>query len=225
MVTYASYDFDHWNEAAHISFRRDDVPPRLPTDLELHRGEQVHVGASLWDRGNVVLGFYGQYHNQSNDRRYSTCDIGLVVSHDAIHFKEPVPDFKIVPFYEEPDWAEPRLLQGQGFENIGDRTFFWYGIWVAFDRDGPTGVRLAPGSVGLLRGSSQGEGSPFSFGSHPTSGEAAILLEKSGFRQRVSWRGKDRLQGLDRPFRIRVNWKGTYPEDARLYAVYVQGSE
>ena len=67
------------------------------------------------------------------------------MSHDAIHFKEPVPDFKIVPSYEEPDWAEPRLIQGQGFENIGDRTFFWYGIWVAFD---PEDARLYAVYVG-----------------------------------------------------------------------------
>ncbi len=263
MVTYASYDFDDWSQAAHISFRRDDVPPRVPSDLEMHRGEQVHVGASLWNRGNVVLGFYGQYHNQSNDRRYSTCDIGLVVSHDAIHFKEPIPDFKIVPSYEEPDWAEPRLIQGQGFENIGDRTFFWYGIWVAFDQSGPTGVRLAtwardrlgyfaavprakdahflstpiqpksPGTALYVNADGLSETGRLRveilddrFKPLPGySGDASIPLEKSGFRQRVSWRGKDTLEGLDRPFRIRVGWEGTYPEDARLYAVYVQQSQ
>jgi len=65
------------------------------------------------------------------------------VSRDAIHFREPVPDFKIVPSLEEPDRAEPRLTQGQGFENIGDRTLFWYGIWTEVNRDGPTGVRVA----------------------------------------------------------------------------------
>ncbi len=129
MVTFASYDFEHWPQAALLSFRRDNIPPRPPTDFELHRGEQVHVGATLWNRGNVLIGIYGQYHNESNDRRFSTCDLGLVVSNDAMHFKEPVPDFKMVPAYEEPDGASPRLLQGQGFENIGDRSIFWYGAW------------------------------------------------------------------------------------------------
>ena len=143
MVTYASYDFDHWTTAGHISFRRDNTPPRPPGDFEGHRGEQVHLGASLWNRGNVVIGFYGQYHNDTNDRRTSRADIGLIVSHDAIHFSEPVPDFKIIPSAEEPDNAEARLIQGQGFENIGDRTFVWYGIWVADNPNGPTGVRLA----------------------------------------------------------------------------------
>jgi hypothetical protein len=141
-VTFASYDFEHWTEAAHLCFRRDPIPPRPPTDFEFHRGEQVHMGACLWNRGNVVLGFYGQYHNQSNDRRTSVIDIGLVVSPDALHFIEPVPDFKLIESYEESDGADARLLQGQGFENIGDQTVYWYGVW-ATTPGSPNGVRVA----------------------------------------------------------------------------------
>ena len=143
MVTYASYDFENWTRAGHISFRRDNIPPRLPSSFYVHEGEQVHVGASLWNRGNVVLGFYGQYHNKTDDRRTSTCDIGLVVSNDAIHFKEPIPDFKLVPAYEDEQRAEPRLIQGQGFENIGDRTIFYYSIWTAANFDGHYGIKIA----------------------------------------------------------------------------------
>jgi hypothetical protein len=141
-VTFVSYDFEHWTQAGHISFRRDAIPPRPPADFEFHRGEQVHMGASLWNRGNVVLGFYGQYHNPTNDRRTSTCDIGLIVSHDCLHFTEPVPDYKFVESYEESDGADARLLQGQGFENIGDRTIYWYSVW-ATTPGSPTGVRIA----------------------------------------------------------------------------------
>lgn len=143
MVTFASYDFEHWTRAGHISFRRDNVPPRLPSSFYGHEGEQVHVGASLWHRGNVVLGFYGQYHNDTDDRRTSTCDLGLVVSNDAIHFKEPIPDFKMVPAYEDEEGAEARLIQGQAFENIGDRTVLYYSIWEEAKLDGPFGVRVA----------------------------------------------------------------------------------
>ncbi len=57
MVTFVSHDFDHWSDAAHLSFRRDPIPPRPLNDFEIHRGEQVHMGASLWNRGNVILGF------------------------------------------------------------------------------------------------------------------------------------------------------------------------
>ncbi|OAI57827.1 hypothetical protein AYO49_01815 [Verrucomicrobiaceae bacterium SCGC AG-212-N21] len=143
MQTFVSADFENWTEAAHMSFRRDSVPPRPIPDFEFNRGEQVHTGASLWNRGNVVLGFYGQYHNPDSDRRNSSVDIGLLVSPDALHFKEPIPDFKIVPGAEEVDRAEPRLTQGQAFLNIGDRTHFYYGVWTEVNRDGPTGVRVA----------------------------------------------------------------------------------
>jgi len=108
------------------------LPPRSPGDFEAHRGEQVHKGASLWNRGNVLLGFYGQYHNETNDRRFATCDIGPVVSNDALHFREPIPDFKLIPCAEarETDGTVGfRLMQGQGFENIGERTIHWYCAW------------------------------------------------------------------------------------------------
>lgn len=143
MQTFASYDFETWTQSSHMSFRRDNIPPRPPTDFEGHRGPQVHLGAALWDRGNVVLGFYGMYDNPTNDRRTVVCDIGLIVSHNAVNFREPVPDFKIVPSLEEPDRAEARLTQGQAFLNIGDRTLHYYGIWTEVNRDGPTGVRVA----------------------------------------------------------------------------------
>ena len=94
MTTHLSWDFERWTEAAHISFRRNNLPPRPLSSFSIHQGEQVHMGASLWNRGNVVLGIYGQYHNQRDDRRYSSCDLGLVVSPDAIHFKEPRPGFQ-----------------------------------------------------------------------------------------------------------------------------------
>jgi hypothetical protein len=143
MVTLMSYDFENWTTAGNVSFRRDDLPPRPIKDFEFHRGEQVHLGASVWNRGNVMLGFYGQYHNESNDRRACVVDIGLVVSSDGIHFKEPLPDFKMIPSFEEGDRAEQRLTQGQAFHNIGDRTFVYYGIWTEIDRNSPTGVRVA----------------------------------------------------------------------------------
>ncbi len=259
MTTHLSWDFEHWTEAAIVSFRRNNLPPRPLSSFSIHQGEQVHMGASLWNRGDVVIGIYGQYHNQTDDRRYSSCDLGLVVSPDAIHFTEPIPDFKIVPAYEEDDWAEPRLIQGQGFENVGDRTFFWYSIWVAFNMETPTGVRLAtwdrdrlgylnaaprqedvhvlskaldplPGGAEIyvnadgLSASSQLRVEVLDDRLRPMegySGADSVPLQKSGFREKVTWKGGNRLEGLNRPFRIRVNWEGSDQEDARLFAVYV----
>lgn len=259
MQTFISYDFENWTSASHMSFRRDNVPPRPPTDFEGHRGPQVHLGAALWDRGNVVLGFYGMYDNTTNDRRTSTCDIGLIVSANGIHFREPVPDFKIVPSLEEPDRAEPRLLQGQAFLNIEDRTFHYYGIWTEADRDGPTGVRIASWMRDRL-----GYFSPHGSVSEPhcisavlparvggrifvnaaglgaegklqvelldermrpipgyTAEECDDFDEPGGLRLPVSWRGRERLSGLEEPFRIRVNFTGRDAGALRLYAVYV----
>jgi hypothetical protein len=68
-------------------------------------------------------------------------DIGLIVSHDALHYREPIPDFKIIPAREERDqrlltpWVPelytsgPHLMQGQGFENVGEKTYAWYSGW------------------------------------------------------------------------------------------------
>ena len=134
LVTYLSYDFDHWTDAVVVGLRRD-VPPHRQAPGP-HAGEQVHVGASLWNRGNVLLGVYGQWHGESNDRSFVSMDLGLVVSNDAMHFREPIPDFQLVSAYESfvPDEAEtmppaPKLDQGQAFENVEDQTLFWYGPW------------------------------------------------------------------------------------------------
>ena len=131
LVTYMSYDFDHWTDAVAVGLRRD-VPPykEIPG---CHAGEQVHLGASLWNRGNVVIGFYGAWHGESNDRGFVSMDLGLVVSNDGLQFVEPIPDFHIVSAYEidkrGPAHPQPCLEQGQGFENIGDETLIWYAPW------------------------------------------------------------------------------------------------
>ena len=228
MQTFVSYDFENWTKAAHLSFRRDNVPPRPPTDFEGHRGPQVHLGASLWRRGNVVLGFYGMYDNPTNDRRTSVCDIGLIVSNNAVNFREPIPDFKIVPSFEEPDRAEPRLTQGQAFENIGDRTIFYYGIWTEVNRNGPTGVRIATWprdrlgfySPGLDIADAHCISSPLS----PVNAEARVYVNASGlgpdtrlqvelldeqFRPLAGYTAAECAPfAAESGFRLPVTWKG-----------------
>lgn len=134
LVTFVSFDFENWSDAVVLGLRRD-IPPRRQFP-GAHAGEQVHLGASLWNRDNVILGFYGQWHGpESNDRAYVTMDLGFLVSHDALHFVEPIPDFQILSAYEVlQDTATdmvpaPCLEQGQGFENIGDQTLTWYSPW------------------------------------------------------------------------------------------------
>jgi len=149
LETRISYDFEHWTKSTCLGLRRDNIPPR-PMQYHHHAGEQVHLGAALWNRENVIIGFYGQWHGHpSNDRRLLTMDLGLVVSNDALHYREPIPDFRMVPAAED-SWSSipfgdttvhfPALIQGQGFENIGEETLFWYAPWPEHDSDG---VRVA----------------------------------------------------------------------------------
>ena len=129
LVTFVSWDFDNWSDAVVLGLRRDRPPHRQIDGC--HAGEQVHLGAGLWDRGNVVIGVYGMWHGESNDRRFISMDLGFLVSNDALHFTEPIPDFKFIPGYEiEREGRDfPTLEQGQGFANVGDESLFWYSNW------------------------------------------------------------------------------------------------
>lgn len=148
LVTFVSYDFEHWIEASCLGLRRDDIPPR-PMVEGFNAGEQVHGGAALWNRGNVIVGLYGQWHGPANeDRRHVDMDLGLVVSNDALHYKEPIPDFRMVAAAEDGFFHIPNpfefkhsgLVQGQGFENVADETLFWYAPWPEQLSDG---IRVA----------------------------------------------------------------------------------
>jgi hypothetical protein len=151
LVTHVSYDFENWTQATVLGFRRDPLPPRPVGHTGGMDGEAVHLGAALWNRGNVIVGFYGQWHGDpTNDRRWVSMDLGLVVSHDALHFSEPIPDFRIVQAAETtsswlpngtptPLERAPALMQGQGFANVGKDTLFWYSVWVVPN----AGIRVA----------------------------------------------------------------------------------
>jgi hypothetical protein len=142
MATYASRDFKTWTQASCLSFRRDAVSPH-PMPTEWNVGEEVHIGAGLWDRGNVILGVYDIWHGHpSSDRHMIMMDLGLLVSHDALHFQEPVKDFRLVPAYEEEGQVlgkPPTISHGQGMCNWGARTLLWYENWA----NPPVQVRLA----------------------------------------------------------------------------------
>ena len=158
MVLFQSYDFEAWDSSTVSGFNRVPRAPKVPTGnpdyLYGNAGEQCHLGAGLKARAGVVLGMYGQWHGHpSNDRRLLTMDLGFVVSNDGLHFREPVPDFRMVPCAEdestlaEEPWTEqhklvpnvvdfPANVQGNGMENVGDKTLFWYGTWPEVDADG-----------------------------------------------------------------------------------------
>ena len=67
MTTVASCDFEHWTDACATSFRRGST-----SDLRLDRWntwEEVHLGASLMIRGNVIMGIYGMWHGDPTGDR------------------------------------------------------------------------------------------------------------------------------------------------------------
>ena len=140
MATFASYDFERWTETTSLSFRRGPIAEAEPD--RWNNVEEVHLGASLTNRGNVILGIYGMWHGTpTSERDYITMDLGLIVSNDGMHFREPLPDFRFVPAYEELETESkrnaPSVAQGQGMVNLGDKTLYWYEAW------GTGQVRLA----------------------------------------------------------------------------------
>jgi len=147
LITRISYDFENWSESFCVGLRRG-YP--LVAGHKGHSGKQVHLGAGLWNRGNVILGFYGQWNGHpSGDRRLVAMNLGLAVSNDGLHYREPILDFPIVSAAEDgvkklPFGSAmvkyPALEQGQGFENVGEETLFWYAPWPETASDG---VRVA----------------------------------------------------------------------------------
>ena len=143
MLGYRSADFDHWSKAKSFSFARPGQLTEPPI-----KGQQTHMGAGLWNRGNVLVGLYGMWQDapvKPTGKYWNegvTIDLGLVLSNDGIHFREPVPDFKIVPRGKEGEWDSIALLQGHAFVNEGGKTMIWYSHW-------DTGGKLRHMEIGL----------------------------------------------------------------------------
>jgi len=125
--TYRSTDFVQWSPTSSVSFVRSAQHEYLGPGRS-REGEQTHEGISVWNRGNVLLGVTGLWHGAA-DWKEVTIDLGLVVSNDGIHFREPKHEWTFLKRGEEGNWDQAGLLQGQGFENVGEQTFIYYGAW------------------------------------------------------------------------------------------------
>lgn len=131
MLAYRSPDFQSWSKSTALSFLRPGQLLANPIP-----GQQTHMGAGLWNRGNVLVGLYGMWQDGPKDRPKGSThlhgtriDLGLVVSNDGIHFREPVADFKVIPRGKDGEWDNIALLQGHSFANVGDQTYLWYSHW------------------------------------------------------------------------------------------------
>ncbi len=144
MLTYRSSDFEHWSRAKSLSFARPGQLTSSPI-----AGQQTHMGAGMWNRGNVIVGLYGMWQDaekKPEDGKYwnqgVAVDLGLITSHDGIHFREPVADHKVIARGEKGQWDSIALLQGHAFANVGDKTMMWYSHW-------DTGGKLRNMEIGL----------------------------------------------------------------------------
>ena len=262
---FRSPDLIHWARSQTMGFAREGQFQR-PASLERPLpNEQTHEGASVWNRGNVLIGITGFWHGSRNWTEV-VHPLGFLVSNDGLHFREPIPDFIFADVGEDGrDWDEGGLGQGQGFENVGEMTYIWYcqmdqrmgprtgrpwkhdgGIGLLLlgrDRFGSLSVR-DPDEKGILVTSDLELQGPATLlvnaeglGPHSSlevelvdhlerplpgySGEGSAVVEQSGLRVPVEWSGGNRIQNPQRPFKIRVTFRGKEAGAVRLYALYV----
>lgn len=125
--SYVSGDFVNWSHASAVGFVRQAQHTLLGAGRS-RDGEQAHEGVSVWHRGNVLLGVYGLWHG-AMEWKGVTIDLGLVLSHDGVDFREPAHEWTLLKRGPDGAWDQGGLLQGQGFENVGDQTYLYYGAW------------------------------------------------------------------------------------------------
>jgi hypothetical protein len=124
---YRSADFVHWSQTSTIGFVRAAQHTLLGPGRS-REGEQTHEGISVWNRGNVLVGVGGLWHG-GKEWKDVTIDLGFLVSNDGLHFREPAHEWTFLRRGEDGAWDQGGVIQGQGFENIGDQTFIYYGAW------------------------------------------------------------------------------------------------
>lgn len=124
---YRSADFVNWSATSSIGFVRE--PQHVPLGPGRSReGEQNHEGISVWNRGNVLLGITGRWHGAA-EWKDVTVDLGFVMSNDGVNFREPAHEWTFLKRGDDGQWDEGGVLQGQGFENVGEQTCIYYGAW------------------------------------------------------------------------------------------------
>jgi len=134
-VARVSPDFNYWPDMLAESFALAE-----PEDLSMRVNgayDQVHLGVGAASFGDVSVGLYGLWHNAENEKSFSeiSCDLGLLVSNDGIHFREPAKGHRFIR--REDSLATPVpghnfntvLCQANGILNVGDETRIYHGRW------------------------------------------------------------------------------------------------
>ena len=226
LTTFVSADFEHWSPCAALGLDRgpDIIGPS--TEDRAHQYEEVHLGAALWNRGNVILGIYGQWHGHpSGDRRLVVMDLGLALTHDLLHFHEPIPSFRFIPAREQPKapfGVGPALEQGQGMENFGDKTLYWYSLWRGTEGSGVRLVTWARDQLGMLKPFRARDAMAISCPIQVVKGTAKVYVNAGGLSEQSRLRigllnegfvpipgfsEQDAFVVAENGFRIPVRWK------------------
>jgi len=130
---HVSTDFDHWVQEHVEAFALPD--PREADGRGFRKPyDQVHLGVGARSFGNVLVGLYGRWHDKPRFGDIS-CDLGLVVSNEGLHFREPVKGRVFIAGDESlvtpaPGKDYPTILcQAHGILNVGDQTRIYHGRW------------------------------------------------------------------------------------------------
>jgi hypothetical protein len=141
---HRSADFVNWSSTSTLAFVRTAQHAYLGAGKS-REGEQNHEGIAVWPRGNVLLGVYGRWHGAAAWKDVSV-DLGFVMSNDGHTFREPQHEWTMLERGKDGEWDQGGIIQGQGFENIGEKTFVYYGSW---DPRATGGPEVKRGGVGI----------------------------------------------------------------------------
>ena len=143
---WVSPDFEHWLPEVADAFLLPE-PAKANDRGTTKPYDQVHLGVGGASFGNVVVGLYGRWHNFPGDTTRAipnswfgfgqiSCDLGLLISNDGLHFREPVKDHIYLAQTDSPvsipaTKPYPGILcqSGNGILNVGDETRIYHGRW------------------------------------------------------------------------------------------------
>jgi len=171
---WVSPDFREWAQGSAETFTLPEPVDPSQRGYEFLY-DQVHLGVGAANFGNVQVGVFGLWHQGKGEPplytlKGTSCDLGLVVSNDGIHFREPVKGHVYISGHESsPTPVEGKeyptiLCQGNGILNVGDETLIYHGRWrnTGLSREYRAEVGLAKlprdrwGALGLFPQQSEG---------------------------------------------------------------------